>query len=59
MDHYLFNDGLSTKLGILFYSSVNSKIKINNNPFLFYYNMIVKLKALIDGNISQKLYILI
>ena len=44
MDHYLFNDGLSTKLGILFYSSVNSKIKINNDPipFLLKYDCEIK-----------------
>ena len=44
MDHYLFNDELSTKLGILFYSSLNSKIKINNDPipFLLKYDCEIK-----------------
>ena len=32
MGHYLFNYKLSTKLNILFYSSINSEIKINNDP---------------------------
>ena len=32
LDHYLFNDKLSIKLNILLFSSINSKIKINNDP---------------------------
>ena len=44
MDHYLFNDKLSTKLSLLFYSSINSKIKINNDPipFLLKYDSEIK-----------------
>ena len=32
MDHYLYNDNLSVKLNIVYHSSLNSKIKINNDP---------------------------
>ena len=32
LDHYLFNNKLSIKLNILFLLSINSKIKINNDP---------------------------
>ena len=38
MDHYLFDEKLSTKLNILLYSSINSKVKINNDPIPFLLN---------------------
>ena len=57
MSHYLYNDNLSIKLKIVSYTSINTNIKINNDPIPFLLNEYTEIKKFYEmQNLTKILY---
>ena len=57
MDHYFYDNNMSTKLNIICFASINSKIKLKNDPIPKLFEELDEIKAISEfKNLTKILY---